>query len=529
MITGQKDFRRLLLPAAILIFGAVIRLIYLGSVPGGLHQDEAFVVLNAYDLYHEGRDSAGLYLPVYMSSWGDGQSAMYSWILTVLLFLTGGRWNTYLCRLPQAIVAIFTLWAVYCLMKRMFDRTAGLWAMFLLAVCPWHVMMSRWALDANLAPGFLIFGLLFFVKGLDEERYFLLSALFYGLSLYCYAVIWPLVPVLLGLQALYGLLCRKLRLSRWTLLSVGILFLLALPLMLFVLVNLDVIPQIELPFMTIPRTSGFRGGEVSFGLQSMTENLKTALRLLIRQDTGSPYDVLMPWGLFYDIGRWAILIGAALLIMQMIVHMCRKKFSYEFFLFAGVLCGGISCLYVRARVHQVNNLFIPMVLCEAYGIWKITAWLREKNRWAGRSIMALIAACFGICFILFQRDYYTDYKSLTEAYFAAGVQESVEYALEMSEELGITTISAEKATQWPRILLFTETLPTEYLEHVEYDVFPAPSGFEKGELHINTRVDYENIDRDAIYIIYYADTEPFLEDFDIAEFYDWRVAVPKRP
>ncbi len=529
MKTWQRGIRQGMLPAIILLFGAVIRLVYLGSVPGGLHQDEAFVVLNAYDLYHEGRDSAGLYLPVYMSSWGDGQSAMYSWMLTILLIFTRGRWNIYLCRLPQAIVAIFTLWAVYCLMRHMFDRAAGLWAMFLLAVCPWHVMMSRWALDANLAPGFLIFGLLFFVKGLDEQRYFLLSALFYGLSLYCYAVIWPVVPILVGIQALYGLNGRKIRLNRWTLLSAGILFLLALPLMLFVLVNLDVIPELVLPFMTIPRTSGFRGGELSVNPRNMAENLKTALRLLVKQDTGSVYDVLMPWGLFFDIGRVAIFVGAVLLLINMIRYMIKKEFAYEFYIFAGALCGGITCLYVSARMHQVNDLFIPLVLCAAYGIWKITSWITGKMKRIGQLAAGLIIGCFGVCFILFQKDYYTEYKVLTEAYFAAGVQKSVAYAQEKSQELGIRKITAEKAAQWPRLLLFTETLPTEYLEHVEYDVFPAPASFEKGDLHIDTRVDFENIDRDAIYIIYYTDTEPFSEDFEITEFYDWRVAVPKEP
>ena len=43
--------------------------------------------------------------------------------------------------------------------------------------------MSRWGLDANLAPGFLIFGLHFFLKGLEERKFLLLSGLFYGLSL----------------------------------------------------------------------------------------------------------------------------------------------------------------------------------------------------------------------------------------------------------------------------------------------------------------------------------------------------------
>ncbi len=527
MKAGQRGIPQWIVPAVIFLLGAVVRLVYLGSVPGGFHQDEAFVALNAYDLYCEGRDSAGLHMPVYMSSWGDGQSAMYSSMLVLLMLFTGGRWNVYLCRLPQALVAVFTLWAVYCLMRRMFGRQAGLWAMFLLAVCPWHVMMSRWALDANLAPGFLIFGLLFFVKGLEDQRFFLLSALFYGMSLYCYAVIWPLVPIMLAMQTLYGLCGKKIRLSKWTLLSVCVLFLLALPLLLFLLINMDVLPEIVLPFMTIPKTSGFRGGEVSFSLWNMVDGLKTAVKMLVWQNTGNVYDVLKPWGLFYDIGRIMIALGAILLFLRMTVRMVKREFSYEFYVASGVLCGVINCMYVRVRVHHANSLFIPLVLCEAYGIWRITVWITERRKRIGQCATIAVAVCYSVCFLLFQRDYYTEYKELTEAYFAAGVQESVEYALEKSEELGITDIAAEKATQWPRILLFTGTLPTEYLAHVEYDQFPAPASFEKNGLHIKTRVDYENIDTNTIYIIYFADVEPFLEDFFITEFYDWRVAVPK--
>ena len=72
---------------------------------GGLHQDEAFVLLNSYDLLHEGRDSAGYAFPIYMSSWGDGQSAMYSWLLTPLLLLNEGIPH-YFSEAPQALVVL---------------------------------------------------------------------------------------------------------------------------------------------------------------------------------------------------------------------------------------------------------------------------------------------------------------------------------------------------------------------------------------------------------------------------------------
>ena len=230
-LSDSNTFYRRYCPVLILLLGALLRLLYLSRVPGGLHQDEAFVLLNSYDLLHEGRDSAGYAFPIYMSSWGDGQSAMYSWLLTPLLLLNKGIPTTFLGRLPQALVGILTLWCVYCLVKEMFGHTAGLWALFALSVCPWHIMACRWALDANMAPGFLMFGLYFFVRGMNDNRYLLLSALFYGLSLYCYAVIWPMLPILLALQVCYGIRYHKIHCNRYSVLSVLLLFVLALPLL----------------------------------------------------------------------------------------------------------------------------------------------------------------------------------------------------------------------------------------------------------------------------------------------------------
>ena len=107
------------LPFVLLLLGALLRLISLSKVPGGYHQDEAFVALNSFGLFHEGMDSAGLKFPIYMSSWGDGQSAMYSWLLTPLLIFTKGVPTLFITRIPQVLIAILTLWCVYLLIKRM--------------------------------------------------------------------------------------------------------------------------------------------------------------------------------------------------------------------------------------------------------------------------------------------------------------------------------------------------------------------------------------------------------------------------
>ena len=530
MTTGtEKHCRRLIqvLPIILLLLGGALRLLFLDEVPSGMHQDESTVAWNAFAVLHEGMDSAGNYFPVYMSDWGDGHSALYVWLLIPLLALNGGHLNPFVSRLPQAIVSIFTLWIVYSMIKRLFGKTAGLWSLFVLAVCPWHIMMSRWGLDANLAPGFLIFGLYFFIRGLEQKKFLLLSGFFYGLSLYAYAVIWPIVPVMLILQILYCLVYKKLRVDRWSLSASLILFVLALPLMLFMLVNSDIIPEIALPFITIPRMGGYRGSEVILGISEMWANLRQALSLLWHQDTGVPYDILLPWGLFYDIGRIFMVFGIMALLVRLAASFRKRVFAMEYFLFVQLVGGGITCLLVTAGIHRINALYIPLVLVQAYGIYTLIELLRSRNKLLAQIISAGIAAIYLVCLVMFQRDYYTDYRQVAAAYYGDGLQECVEYAFDQCAEQNLTAITVEKAAQWPRLLLFTETLPSDYLASVVYDTPPAPASFETQGIHINTRINYDAIDYESIYIIYFIDVPVFENEFMLTQFKDWYVAVPK--
>lgn len=54
---------------------------------------------------------------------------------------------------------------------------------------------------------------------------------------------------------------------------------------------------------------------------------------------------------------------------------------------------------------------------------------------------------------------------------------------------------------------FTEILPSDYLASVEYDpdMYPAPASFTYNGIRINTRINYDDINSNSIYIIYYTD------------------------
>jgi hypothetical protein len=261
----------------------------------------------------------------------------------------------------------------------------------------------------------------------------------------------------------------------------------------------------------------------------MWSNFRTTLSLLWHQNTGSPYDILLPWGLFYDIGRIFIVIGVVALVYSCIRALIKKEFSNEMFILIPLIGGGINCLLVTPVLHQINSLYIPLVLCEAYGIMKVLSFLKKKVKCVivAYAETALILI-YVLCLVLFQKDYYTDYKNLVNAYFAKGLKECVLYAERQCQENNLDTITVEKGAQWPRLLLFTETLPSQYLSTVEYDEPPAPKSFVTNDgLTINTRINYDNISQESVYIIYYTDVSVFENDFDIIGYDYWYVAVPK--
>lgn len=513
----------------ILILGAFFRLYKLGTLPGGLQRDEATVAMNAINLFHNGTDFVGIPNPFYMSDWGDGHSNMYVWLTQIPLLINHGKLTALVSRIPQAIVSIITLAAVYGIGKHTFGSEYGLWAMFFLAVCPWHISMSRWGLDANLAPGFMIISLYFFIKGIKKEYNYIISAIFYGFTLYTYAVTWPVVPLTLLLMFIYLLSLKKIKLNRYIIIAMIVLIIIAIPPILFVLINNGYIQDIKLPFFSIVGMNRYRGNEVSSSIgNNILDNIKQACRLFILQkNAGEIWEIRLPWGIFYDIGRFFILIGIIWIAVSSVQSIIKRKFAWEVILAINVFAASLSCLLSYPHLHRINVLYIPLMLCGAYSIYKITELLYKKKKALGIIFQSLVGLVFAIYLTLFWIDYNGDYKILTEAYWGIGMDECVKTALDACDENDLKMITVEKAAQWPKLIIYTETLAPEFLENVVYEQYPIPWSYKANDITIQTRIDYNDITTESVYIIYYTDYSVFMNDFNMIKIHDWYVAIPK--
>jgi 4-amino-4-deoxy-L-arabinose transferase-like glycosyltransferase len=229
-----RDWRRIAF-WAILILGGLLRFAALGKVPAGLNSDEASTGVEALSILQTGMDRWGNHLPVWFPAWGSGMNALYSYIMVPVVALFG--LNVVTLRAMGALFGALTLPVAYRTAKLYFGRDTALLTMTLLAVLPWHVMSSRWALDSNLLPFFFTLGLFTLGKALETGgKWPLIAMIPWAIGIYAYPV--GIVPMALsGLGILFFFRDRiQARLWKWTgglALAVAI----ALPFLLFLVKN----------------------------------------------------------------------------------------------------------------------------------------------------------------------------------------------------------------------------------------------------------------------------------------------------
>jgi 4-amino-4-deoxy-L-arabinose transferase-like glycosyltransferase len=208
--------KRLLILCLITLFAGLLRFTFLAKFPVSLDWDEASHGYNAYSILTTGKDEWGKFFPLIFKAFGDYKLPVYIYSTVIPIFLFG--LNTFSVRFISALAGTLAIPGIYFLYRKLFPKQPELYgylAAFFLAVCPWHFFISRPALEANLALTFIIYGTLFLLKGLDSPKHYLLSALFFGLSLHTYNTARVFVP--LFLLAFLFIKRHKIRIGKFSL------------------------------------------------------------------------------------------------------------------------------------------------------------------------------------------------------------------------------------------------------------------------------------------------------------------------
>ena len=441
---------------ALLFLGAFVRLYRFGCAPPGLNQDEAFAAYDAWALLHYGTDSSLHRLPVYLTAWGSGMNALESYLMIPFLALFGVK--TWVIRLPQLLLALCALPAAFSVGRRMDGNRGGLCALAVLALCPWHILLSRWALESNMAPNLLLLGLCFFLEGKNNGRFLPLAALCYGLALYAYSAVWPAMPLLLGLMLLYA----RPKPDKWLLSSGLILAVQALPLLGFLAVNYGLMNEFSFGPFSVPKLVQMRSGEIS--LAHMPENLKTMLRILLTQSDGLKWNSPGVYGLFYPLALPFGLLGFGTLARRSFTALRRRRYDPAVPLLIWLAAGTLLCSLISVNINRMNFLLMPAALCVAIGAERALRLAERYTRSAAPLLLALLLVLFGF----FTRYYFTDYTASLRGEFTEGWDTALDAAL--SHE---GTIYVTKTLHYPKLLLRAKLSPQEFNNSVVYARYPA--------------------------------------------------------
>ena len=442
--------REVYLAAAILLTGALARFLCLGSFPPGLNQDEASIGVDAWSLLRWGMDRNGDAWPVLFVSWGSGQNVLYAYLSLPFLALFG--LNTVSLRLCAAFWGSLSLFVFWRLARRSLGRGFGLPALALLALNPWHLLLSRWAQESNLLPAFLLLGV-WALCHTDRKPWMLCpAAALFALGLYAYGTAFLFLPVFLLGASVRLFRRRYVKLRHW-LTALAVFALIALPLALCQLRNALGLPETKLLWMTLPALTQTRqAATVSFSLG----HLRDLGKLLWRQSDRLIWNFAGPFGLFWGLpGLLFVLLGLGSLLGRL--WKGELKDAQACVLLA-LLSGLAASLFIDVNVNRVNFLFLPLVWCQAEGL------LLLRRRFSPALIPCMVA--LAIAAVLLGRYYVTDYARKLGPAFHEGLTEAVAYAEALDAEQ--IWISGKVNMPYIYVLFATRADTPEFLETVRW-------------------------------------------------------------
>lgn len=443
--------------AIILILGAITRMACLDWIPGegAINQDEAFAAYEAWSMIEYGTDSHGYQRPVYLSSWESGMNVLQTYCMIPLISHFGMK--LFWIRFPQAVFSVLTIAAFYGICRQIRGELFGLIGAGILCVTPWHIAAGRWALESNLFPSFLSFGMYYLIKGFINRRCLIPAAILFGLSMYNYASPWVVLPLLLfGSILLSGRNGNHFLLDKYTVVAFIMVILLALPLVVFVMVNMGILPEIKTALISIPRLRSFRSNEYAVNPIDMAKNLYHFVRICFFQWDGLAWNASRRFGLYY---KFAIIPGFLGVIHSILTMKKREKseiINREMVMWLWLLSGLFLASILEVNFNQVNIIHIPLIYFIVLGF----QWMVEQFR---RIAIAGILCIYIVHAILFINYYVTEYNDFLHYIFYGGF----ESAIQRINETGTDTVHI-KDTPYSLVLFYNKMPPSEFQKTAKY-------------------------------------------------------------
>ncbi len=443
----------------ILILGSFARLYGIGNMPNALNVDEASSGFDAFSLMKYGIDRNGNQFPVVLYAWGSGQSVLYS-LITIPFIILGGL-TEFTMRAPMAIIGIVSLYVMYYLLKNIFnDKKIALLGTFIFAICPWHIMKSRWGMECNLFPDLVLIAVLLLILGLKEKKkiWQVLSFVILGISAYSYATSYLFLPVFVCTTLVYLIIKKEISIKR-AILYLGIVFIISIPLIVYLAVNSFGLEQFSILGITIPKLAANRYEEISTIFSgnignifvNAVDNLLATVRIFILQYDELDWNALNGYGLVYLISLPFFVIG---------IRETLKKYNKNIFnqiMNIWMISSIVLAAFCKININHINIIVIPYVYYIVLGIYAVI------NKY--ELLLPWIISAYALSFIFFGYKYKN--QDFNEYFtFTSGIEEVAEYCKNSDAENIYCAYSFKEPFIY--FMFYEEYDTNEYLQTVEY-------------------------------------------------------------
>lgn len=469
----------------ILVIGCLVRALSIDIYPKGLNVDEASASYDAYSILKYGIDRNGNFMPIFLEAWGSGQNALYTYIMIPFIKLFG--LNIITTRVPMAIIGCISLIVWYYLLKNIKNDKFALIGLAFLSICPWHIMKCRWGLESNLFPDLFLVSISLIVAFLKDNRIykFYIAVGILALTGYSYGTSYLFLPIFCIALFVYLFYKKQIKLKQ-IIISFSIIFIVTLPIMLYVVINTFNLPQINLGFITIPKLphNRYESETTLFSnnvLANAVVNFKNSAKLLFIQNDGVILNCLPNFGMYYIISIPFFIIGFVMSFYK------KTKKKYEdviniWFISAFLLL----FVFKETNINRINILIFPVIYYAIKGIY----YCSEINK---KYINYIIIAIYLIHFIMFEIFYFKlEQKSYTSV-------EDVKDVIQYVDNLEVEKVYFEYAFKEPYIyvLYYTQYNTYDFISTVEYfrkdGIFDNVKKFGKYRFYLPEETNEENV------------------------------------
>ena len=423
---------------ALVAAGVALRIFRFGAVPGGFNQDGAMAAVDALALARHGTDRFGTWLPAHFTAWGYGQmSVLLSYCMVPFFWLFG--MDSVTARLPMLLWSLAGLGGVYALARQLGGHRLGLFALAVLALCPWHFMQSRWALDCNVFPHAFLLGLALLCRGAKRPAALYGSMVFFALCMYSYGLAFLTVPLFLLLAC--ALLLGSRRVSwKQVLLCLAIYLGLSWPIYVTMLINALGLETLALPFVTLPYfPQSVRSGDLIFFSDAPWEQLRLNARALwqvgFAQGPDLPWNAIEGFGTLF-LWSWPLgLLGLGVALRRALGAEGERRVLWRL-----LLLYWIAALFTGLCVRQVNINRLN-ILFYAHGLF-IAVGLAALLRLRPHAALPLLAV-YALSACLFVQSYFGPWAERISSLFYEDFLSAVTMAAEQQPERLVITPDAQ--------------------------------------------------------------------------------------